>query len=83
MKTEELEFNVFDESFIHNFKNPHLMNKLEDNSSDFILYTSDTGDVKVNVYLKNEMIWLTQKSISQLFNVNVPAISKHLKNIFE
>jgi hypothetical protein len=54
-----------------------------DNSSNFILYTSNTGEVKVNVFLENETIWLTQKSISQLFNVNVPAVSKHLKNIFE
>jgi hypothetical protein len=58
------------------------MNNSQDNSSNFILYTSNTGDISVNVFLENETIWLTQKSISQLFNVNVPAISKHLKNIF-
>jgi len=56
---------------------------MKDNTSNFILYTSNTGDISVNVFLENETIWLTQKSISKLFNVNVPAISKHLKNIFE
>ncbi len=56
---------------------------MKDNPSNFILYTSNSGDIKVNVFFKNETIWLTQKSIAQLFNVNVPAISKHLKNVFK
>lgn len=59
------------------------MNNLQDNSSNFILYTSNSGDINVNVFLENETIWLTQKSIAQLFNVKIPAISKHLKNIFK
>jgi len=54
-----------------------------DNSHNFLLYTDSKGDVKVNVYLQNETIWLTQKSMAELFNVNVPAISKHLSNIYE
>ncbi|MGP8320528.1 MAG: virulence RhuM family protein [Methanosarcinaceae archaeon] len=51
--------------------------------SDFILYTSNDGDVNVEVVLKDETVWLTQKGISRLFGVNVPAISKHLANIYE
>lgn len=49
----------------------------------FILYTSSDGAVKLEVFLQNETIWLTQKMMAELFEVNVPAISKHLKNIFE
>jgi len=48
-----------------------------------ILYTSNEGDVKVNVILDKENFWLTQKGMAELFDVQVPAISKHLKNIFE
>jgi hypothetical protein len=54
-----------------------------ENSSDFILYTSTDGAVRVDVFLKEETVWLTQKAISELFNVQRPAISKHLKNIFD
>jgi hypothetical protein len=56
---------------------------IKDELTDFLLYTSPNGDVKVEVILNKETVWLTQKAIAQLFGVNVPAISKHLKNIFE
>ncbi|HVA97647.1 MAG TPA: virulence RhuM family protein [Bacteroidia bacterium] len=59
------------------------MGKLIPNNSDFLLYTSTDGEIRVDVFLKDETVWLTQKSISELLGVNVPAISKHLKNIFE
>ena len=49
----------------------------------YVLYKADEEDVKVNALLKDESIWLTQKSMAELFDVNVPAVSKHLKNIFE
>lgn len=55
----------------------------QDELTDFLLYTSPKGDVKVEVILNDETVWLSQKSIAQLFGVNVPAISKHLDNIFE
>jgi hypothetical protein len=51
--------------------------------SDFILYTGNDGKVNVEVFLKDETVWLTQKAIAELFGVQVPAINKHLKNIFE
>ena len=50
---------------------------------DFILYTSNDGNVNVEVVLKDETVWLTQKGMAGLFGVNVPAISKHLANIYE
>ncbi len=57
---------------------------IKDELSDFLLYTAPGGgNVKVEVILSNETVWLTQKSIAQLFGVQVPAISKHLNNIFE
>ena len=49
----------------------------------YILYKADEEDVKVNALLKDESIWLTQNSMAELFDVNVPAVSKHLKNIYE
>jgi hypothetical protein len=48
-----------------------------------ILYQNITGNVTVTVTFYNESFWLTQKAISQLFGVEVPAISKHFKNIFD
>ena len=51
--------------------------------SDFILYTSNEGKVNIEVFLQDETIWLTQKAISELYGVQRPAITKHLKNIFD
>jgi len=50
---------------------------------EFLLYKTANGDVKVEVLLQNETIWMPQKKIAELFDVRVPAVSKHLKNIFE
>jgi hypothetical protein len=50
---------------------------------EFLLYKTPNGDVKVDVLLQNETIWMPQKKIAELFDVQVPAVSKHLKNIFE
>ena len=47
-----------------------------------VLYNSDDGNVSVNAYIKDESLWVTQKTMAELFGVQVPAISKHLKNIF-
>jgi hypothetical protein len=55
---------------------------MELQKNNFVLYTDDNGEVKVEVFLQNEKIWLTQKAMAELFGVGVPAISKHLKNIF-
>jgi len=48
-----------------------------------LLYTSPNGEIKVEVFFHNENIWLTQKRMAELFDIQVPGINKHLKNIFE
>jgi len=53
------------------------------NEIQFILYQLPDEKGKVQVIIKDETIWATQKAMAQLFGVGVPAISKHLKNIFE
>jgi len=51
--------------------------------TEFLLYTTPNGKVKVEIFLRDENIWLTQDKIALLFDVQRPAITKHLKNIFE
>jgi hypothetical protein len=51
--------------------------------SEIILYKTEDGAVKIDTIFQHETIWLSQNSMAELFGVNVPAISKHLKNIFE
>ena len=58
------------------------MNSIE-NKGEIVIYTSKDGKVSLDVRLENDTIWLTQIQIAELFDVRRPAISKHLKNIFE
>ncbi len=51
--------------------------------TEFLLYTTPNGKVKVEIFLRDENLWLTQKRMADLFGVGIPAINKHLKNIFE
>jgi len=57
------------------------MKDLEKNK--FVIYKTENGAINVNAILKDETIWLTQKGMSELFDVGIPAISKHINNIFE
>ena len=50
---------------------------------EFLIYHSLEEDISVNAVIKDESIWLTQKAMAELFGVQPPAISKHLKNIFD
>ena len=50
---------------------------------EMVLYHSEQSDVTVNALIKDETIWITQKAMAELFGVKIPAISKHLKKIFE
>lgn len=50
---------------------------------DFLLYTGADGQVRVECHFQDETIWLTQKLMAELFGVGVPAINKHLANIYE
>ena len=52
------------------------------NEIQYLLYSMPDVDGKVQVVIKDETLWCTQKAMAQLFGVGVPAISKHLKNIF-
>lgn len=47
-----------------------------------MLYKTDNAEVKVEILLQNENLWLTQAKMADLFDVQKAAISKHLKNIF-
>ncbi|MGX7075500.1 virulence RhuM family protein [Globicatella sanguinis] len=49
----------------------------------FLIYEKDNNSVIADVIIKDETIWMTQKQMSELFEVGVPAISKHLKNIYD
>lgn len=53
-----------------------------DNQFNFLLYKAENEDVSVNALVKDETIWLTQKAMAELFAVDIPAISKHLSNIY-
>ncbi|SHK49918.1 hypothetical protein SAMN04488028_105213 [Reichenbachiella agariperforans] len=59
------------------------MEKLSPNQSSFILYTSQSGDVKVDVLLQDESVWLTQKAMQELFGKAKATISEHISNIFK
>ena len=52
-------------------------------TGNIIVYQAENESVSTNVLFKDETFWMTQKDMAKLFDVNVPAISKHLKNIFE
>jgi len=54
---------------------------MQDNN--LIIYKNSEGNIIVDAIYKDETLWLSQKGMSKVFEVGVPAISKHLKNIFE
>lgn len=55
----------------------------QDTFTEFLLYTTPSGKIKVEIFLRDENLWLTQKRMADLFGVGIPAVNKHLKNIFE
>ncbi len=60
-----------------------IKNELELNNQErVILYTAADGKVTVDVFFSQDNFWLTQKTMAELFGVKIPAISKHLKNIY-
>jgi len=54
-----------------------------DKELQFLIYNTPQENVKIDVVVKDETIWLTQKAMAILFGVQTPAINKHLGNIFE
>jgi len=55
----------------------------KDELTEFLLYTAPNGDVKVEIILHNETVWLTQKRMAELFGVDVSTINEHLKKIYK
>ena len=53
------------------------------NEFKFLIYRTAEGDVSINAIIKDESVWLTQKAMAELFDVNPQAITKHLSNIYE
>ena len=51
-------------------------------NKNFILYTATDGEVKLGVFVNDETLWLSQKNMAELFEVDVRTINSHLKNIF-
>lgn len=57
--------------------------KPSDELSEFLLYSTPDGAVKIEIYFQNETVWLTQQKIADLFGVSKSTISEHIKNVFE
>lgn len=62
--------------------NPDKKTNPDPKKGDIILYSSDTGNVRIEVFFQDETLWLTQKQIAELFDVDVRTVSEHLKSIF-
>jgi hypothetical protein len=60
-----------------------MENNLVPNQSDFILYVSQTGDIKIDVLLQDDTVWLSQKGMQDLFEKAKSTISEHIKNVFD
>lgn len=60
-----------------------MNNQLLDNEKNLLIYKNEEGNIIVDAIFKDETLWLTQKGMSKVFDVQVPAISKQLKNIFD
>jgi len=56
---------------------------LKDELTEFLLYTTNESDVKVEIFMHNETVWLPQKRMAELFGVDVTTINEHLKNIYK
>lgn len=59
------------------------LNDIIPQESDFLLYTSPDGDIRVDVLFHDETVWLTQKRMAELFGVDVRTISEHIQNVFK
>lgn len=57
--------------------------EIRNSTAEFLIFQLQNKEEGVEVIYKNETLWLTQKAMATLFDVNIPAISKHLQNIFE
>lgn len=60
-----------------------LNNDLIENNNDIIIYTTEDGQVEIEVRLEDENVWLTQSAMAELFDTTRNNITMHIKNIFE
>ena len=56
---------------------------LKNTTAQFLIFTAESGHPQIEVRIEGEMVWLTQKLMAELFDVSIPTINEHLKNIFE
>lgn len=56
--------------------------QIRNSTAEFLIFTSQAGEGGIEVRYEDETIWLTQKLIANLFDVSVPTVNEHLKNIF-
>ena len=56
---------------------------MENNESKFLIYSNPNGEIRVDVFVQDETVWLTQKSLAGLFDTSTQNITTHLKNIYE
>ena len=59
------------------------MANITQSNSDFILYTSQDGEVRVDVFVNDETVWLTQKAMQELFDRSKSTVSEHISNVFK
>lgn len=57
--------------------------QIRNSTADFLVFTKDSGDGSIEVRVQDHEVWLTQKSLGQLFDVDRSVITKHLKNVFQ
>ena len=57
--------------------------QIRNSTAEFLIFTNQAKEDGIEVRVQDETVWLTQKAMAELFDVNVPAISKHLSNIFQ
>lgn len=60
-----------------------MMSNITPSNSDFILYTSQDGEVRVDVFVNDETVWLTQKAMQELFDRSKSTVSEHISNVFK
>src|SRR3990172_5556538 len=64
-------------------KDPEKNKVLEPAESSFLLYTTEDGKTRIQVKLQDETVWLTQKLMSELFQVTVPTVNEHINTIYK
>ena len=57
--------------------------QIRNSTAEFLIFTNQSKESGVEVRVQDETVWLTQKAMAELFDVNIPAVSKHLSNIFQ